>query len=387
MPFLLIIQALATRIILGIIALLTAVGIGSVTETPKHTAVEGPKTEVSVPRNLTLITETPTQEAKTPKNENGSTKTEATPVTTTEPPPSQQPQEDLVLEPAPVPLSFTTINEETHKALVNILCSSTVETPVSSITGSGVIISPNGVIITNSHVAQLFLVKDYPSENSIDCIIRTGSPARATYRAELLYIAPQWIQAHAQDILNEHPTGTGENDYAFLRITERTDPQTKLPDSFPYVVFDTTTEKIGTGNQALVAAYPAGFLDGSTIQKNLYIASSIATIGEYFTFHGAGIDLFSLGGTIVSQGGSSGGAVVSDENKLIGIIVTSTQATTTAERDMRAISIAHINRSLIETLGSSIATLISGNIALTAESFNTNIAPTLTSLLLTYIIK
>lgn len=390
MPFFALIQAVAARIILGFIALIAVLGIGSMAEPPIREIPGTVPSEITLPNPIQLIDSTDTQEPEDipeiPPSQEDITPTPPIVKEVVPPPP---PPVEVGIPPVDtsLPLSFSTINTETQKALVNILCSATTESPVSSITGSGVIISPNGIVITNAHIAQFFLLKDYPSPGSIECVLRTGSPARTTYQAELLYIAPQWVQEHAEDILDEHPTGTGEHDYAFLHITGRTDPKANLPEPFPFVALDTSTEKVVIGNNVLAAAYPAGFLEGSSIQKNLYIVSSIATIGERFTFNGAGVDLFSIGGTVVSQGGSSGGAAVSDENKLVGIVVTSTQATTTAERDMRAITIAHINRSLLARLGSDIRALISGNTAATANSFNTTMAPSLTALFLTHIAK
>jgi hypothetical protein len=389
MPFFALIQVLASRLVVGIIAVLAVIGFGSVAEPPAQDTREKQSVAITLPEPIQLENNTPITEKPEVIPEIVTKKEEPLPIIPVVEAviPSSSSQEDTSLIPTALPLSFATINTETQKALVNVLCSASLASPIHSITGSGVIISPKGVVITNAHVAQFLLLKDYPSPGSVECILRIGSPAQATYTAELLYIAPQWIQEHAEDILNEHATGTGENDYAFLHITGRTDPRASLPESFPFVALDTGTDKIVTGSPILVAAYPADFLEGISIQKSLYTVSSIATIGERFTFQGDGVDLFSLGGTVVSQGGSSGGAAVSNTNKLVGIIVTSTEAPTTAERDMRAITIAHINQSLLAELGSDIATLLSGNVSLTADSFNTKIAPTLTSLLLKHTVQ
>jgi len=58
------------------------------------------------------------------------------------------------------------------------------------------------------------------------------------------------------------------------------------------------------------------------------------------------LDIFALGGNIASQGGSSGGAVVNTiDGKLLGIITTSSEATTTAKRTLYAITLPYIKRS------------------------------------------
>ena len=320
-------------------------------------------------RSNTIISEKPTKENAPKQTEN--TKSQA----------------DSLVTKVKSLLSLSQINTETSKALVNVFCSQNVVGAANPITGSGVIIDPRGVVITNAHVAQFFLLKNYPIENSLKCILRVGSPARAMYTAELLYISPEWINLHAKDITNSKPKGTGEHDYAFLRITGRTDPNAKLPTTFPYISIDTNSRDIKTGNKVLVAAYPAGFLGSISIQRDLYSVSSVATVGQRFTFLANTIDLFSIGGTVVSQGGSSGGAIVSNENKLIGIIVTSTKADTTAERDMRAVTLGYINRALTKNATTTIDGLLLGNITLKAKLFNLSTAPILTNLLLEKLTK
>ena len=79
--------------------------------------------------------------------------------------------------------------------------------------------------------------------------------------------------------------------------------------------------------------------------------------------------------------------MVSDENKLIGVIVTSTNADTTAERDLRAITLGHINRALLENANTTIEGLLFGDIALKAKLFNLGTAPALTNLFLEYLVK
>lgn len=392
MPVFGLVQALLSRILVGAIALLTAIGLGSVTEAPRSHTPEEPaaaQTEVQLPEHSdfpnpspllpeTLPAETDEPDPVAPKEE--------------EPVAEQQPVKETVEEIADIlipPLfeipedkpSFSQINTDTIQALVNVFCTQTVAGAINSTTGSGVIIDPRGVVLTNAHVAQSLLLKDYPSKDAISCVLRTGSPARNMYTAELLYISPAWVRANAQEIVKDEPKGTGENDFALLRITGRTDPQTSLPETFPFVSPDVADTGIATGDFVLAAAYPAGFLEGESIQKQLFTVSSIAIIGERFTFLLDTIDLFSIGGTVVSQGGSSGGAVVSDENKLIGIVVTSSKAATTAERDLRAITLGHINRSLIQHEGISLSSLLSGDIELKAKVFDENTAPALTTLL------
>ena len=296
------------------------------------------------------------------------------------------------LTPAPAPppplslQSGSDINTRTRAALVNILCTGSGG-PLRPASGSGIIIDPRGIIITNAHVAQYFLLKDYPAPGTIEFVIRVGSPARTLYHAELLFMPPAWVRANAHKVVLQTPTGTGEHDYALLRITGRTDPAASLPPSFPAiasVITDTTS-----GTSVLLAGYAAGFLDGATIQTNLFASSAHTEVGDLFTFNpGGSTDLFSVGGTILSQRGASGGAVVREsDGKLLGIIVTATAAETTAERDLRAILLSHIDESIAAENGSGLDALLLGDLAAKARIFNVTITPSLTQALIEVIEK
>lgn len=286
---------------------------------------------------------------------------------------------------APLGLSQSTttlsldLNERVRSAVVNILCISQAGGPLNSVSGSGVIIDSRGIILTNAHVAQYFLLKNYPVPGFVECTVRTGNPAQPKYKAELVFLPPSWIEKNAQKINQEKPTGNGEHDYALLRITGPVNSNIPMPDSFPYLQI--AVDPPALGDHSLIAGYPAGFLGGIGIQKDLYQASSLATIGELFTFATSTIDLFSIGGSIVAQQGSSGGAAADTYGILIGIIVTSTDAPDTGSRDLRALATAYLVRDFQTQYGTSLATFLSRDTALEAAQFAANTAPALTSTL------
>lgn len=282
--------------------------------------------------------------------------------------------------------SLSDINNDTRKALVNILCLSDTY-KLRSITGSGVFVDPRGVILTNAHIGQYFLLKDYPIPDSVHCVIRSGSPAKPLYKAKLLYLPTSWVNANPTTLVESNPSGTGEHDYAFLLLTEAIDPQTTLPESFPHLQMFIGDGDISVGDTTVIAGYAAGFLGGATVEKELYSVSAVAKIREIFTFGENNLDLVSIGGSIVAQKGSSGGAVVNGSNNLIGIIVTSTEAQNTADRDLRAITISHINRSLIKNRGSSISAFLLGDIASKADQYNSTEALNLRDILIKNIEK
>lgn len=281
-------------------------------------------------------------------------------------------------------ISFETINVNTRKAVVNILCSTKNSGSLSPITGSGVVIGGNGVILTNAHIAQYLLLKDFNNQKDfISCTIRTGNPAYPTYKAELIYISPSWVKDNKSVLTEENPKGTGEYDYAFLRVTGRVDES--KTDIIPFVPIS-LSENNSIGSYTLLASYPAGFLGGQSILRELYQSSSVVSIANVFTFSTSTIDLISIGGSVVSQKGSSGGAVVNDQGELIGIISTESEAAKTSDRDLRAITLAYINRDLINESGSSIIDILA-NPAEYAKVFNINIAPKLVEILTNAILK
>ena len=277
------------------------------------------------------------------------------------------------------PKSLLLVNEAARAALVNIFCSAVGGGALWPISGSGVIIDPRGIILTNAHVAQFVLLAQSRQTN-LSCIIRSGAPARALWAAEVLYISPPWIEEHAADITNENPLGTGEQDFALLRITGSLENIPVVPPlgAIPHLPFD-TRDTIGfPGDYVLAASYPAE-LTGST---NLHPVSSITPIQELLTFESATTDLLGLGGVIEAQGGSSGGAIVNEWGYLIGIITTTSEGETTAERELRALTLSYIDRAFARETGYSLSTLLDGNIEEFAEDFARQHIPALTKTLL-----
>lgn len=293
------------------------------------------------------------------------------PATTAATPPTTL---DLASTPASAP-TVEQLNASARASLVNILCTTAAGGSFNPISGSGVFIDSRGIILTNAHVAQYFLLKDYPFANNIQCIVRAGSPAQPLYTAEVLYLPPEWVAANASQLTSQRAQGTGENDYAFLHITGTVSPSVSLPSSFPSIPMTAAAPEVGA--PALLVAYPAGLLSGETIQMHLYSSSAVSTVQTLYSFNGTQyVDLIALGGTVVSQTGSSGGALVGlGSKKLLGIIVTETAGTTTADRQLNAVTIGYIDRVLAKSGKGGLVALLSGDLAQLAADFKANIAP------------
>lgn len=234
-----------------------------------------------------------------------------------------------------------------RSADVNIICIPK-DRSKKAVSGSGVIIDSRGIIITAAHVAQYFLLQDYPARESTTCVIRNGSPAQSAYTAQLIYISKAWVSKNAGILNNATPVGTGENDFAFLAITGTTNGAS-LPTSFPYV---SLSSEIPSANEPIVlGSYAAEFKTVQNVQVALYPTLVFGSIREIYTFEKDTVDLIALGGGAAAQEGSSGGGVVNANGQLIGLITTSSNEDDFTKRDLHAITPEHIARSFAADMG------------------------------------
>lgn len=277
------------------------------------------------------------------------------------------------------PLTFETVNTVTRLALVNIFCTSNsgLLRPVS---GSAIFIDSKGIILTNAHVAQYVLLADSGRVN-LHCQVRTGSPAVARWTPHVLYLPPVWIEEHAKDLTTDRPTGTGKHDYALLYAGNAVDgsPRTGY---FPAILPD-TRDAIGFESDAVLSAsYPAEFLGSIASSFNLYPVTSTTRIADLFTLGTGTVDVISIGNVIGAQSGSSGGAVVNAWSRLIGLITTTSEGSTTGERDLRGITLSYIDRDIEAQSGKDLAAFLAGDPATQGAAFSTLVAPALVDTLL-----
>ncbi|MBA3789459.1 trypsin-like peptidase domain-containing protein [Patescibacteria group bacterium] len=249
-------------------------------------------------------------------------------------------------------------------SLVNIVCLSS-DRSIPSISGTGVIVDSRGIILTAAHVAQFFLLQNYLGSNRVECLIRTGSPARRAYTAAAVYVSPSWIAENPATLRMSSPKGTGQNDFAFLAITG-TATSTPLASSFPAIPLSQGDPQ---ANEAVaIGSYGAQYLTSSELNYSLYPILVFGTIQNRYTFQKNTVDLVSVQGSAASQEGSSGGGMVNAAGELIGTITTSSISGDISTRALNAITIDHMRRSYFADTGNdldstlrteSLATLIS----------------------------
>ena len=268
-----------------------------------------------------------------------------------------------------------------EEALVNVFCTFTTDDLVRTTTGSGFFIDPDGIIMTNAHVAQFLLLEETEEFGETDCIIRTGNPASPRYRAELLYLPPAWIEENADNLSQTIPLGTGERDYALLYVSESLDGES-TPIVFPaLMVADELLPVSVRGAEVVAAGYPASELirNGSNTPLNAQVADT--TISELYTFGSNYADVIAVRGSVVGAEGASGGPVLNDVGEVIGIIVTRGDDETDGEGSLRAITMSHISRTMEQETGQSLPNSLGGNLELKSQIFTDTVAPFLLQIL------
>jgi S1-C subfamily serine protease len=254
-----------------------------------------------------------------------------------------------------------------HSALVNIVCTGSFTGEGQRImSGSGIFIDPKGIILTNAHVAQYFLLAD----RGITCVIRTGSPAKSSYNAELIYISRVWLKENADILRAEVAKGTGESDMALLAVTT-TATRTKLPVSFPYVPL--ARNSVLPNAPVAVASYGTQSLSTRQLQSGLFPTLAFGAVKDLYTFGTKTIDMFSLIGTAAAQEGSSGGGVVNADGRLVGLITTATVQGAFTDRLLNALTGFYIRANYAKETGKPIDLLLSQPIDKSVQDFKSEI--------------
>ena len=269
------------------------------------------------------------------------------------------------------------------EAIVNIFCTFRGTDYVRTTTGTGFFIDADGVIMTNAHVAQFLLLAEAEASGEAQCIIRSGNPASPQYTAGLLYIPPAWVQENVGELYEAQPMGTGERDYALLYVEGMVDDQ-PLPTTFPALPF--SSELLSTRMRdasVVVAGYPARDLLAQGSSVDLIPRSADTSVSELFTFGSNRADIFSIRGSVVGEQGASGGPVLNSDGEVIGMITTRGDDTVDGAGSLRAITLSHVHRTMLEETGFSLAENLDGNLALRSQVFANTLTPFLLSILQT----
>jgi len=239
--------------------------------------------------------------------------------------------------------------------IVNIVCSQDNLSFINVSTGSGVIIDPKGIILTNAHVGQFVLIEDQQKNSSMRCAAYKENIPTFGYELDVLYISPDWIEENYNLINSKNPKGTGEFDYALLYITGSTNPAIRKPRNIPYADIYLNEFIYKEDQEVVVAGYPG-------IPQNIIDVARAGTlkidnvlIKDVFTFNTRTIDIISTTKTEVGARGASGGGVFVNGN-LIGVISTTNGEQNNA--NINAITTTYINRNIKENTGETIKELL-----------------------------
>lgn len=353
-------------------------GIANTPEVAGASSNENPEPEVITPAKTTPSPEIPTVKKETPAPE----------VKTPTTPPAEPPKSDPIKVPepkkeAPKPTWIETklppslydpvdgaareASEKkaddvalAKKTTVNLACVRKEGSALRITSGSGVVVSPDGLIMTDAHVAYYFLL----GEDGVGCSITHPSFPIFGYPGQVVYISPDWVRQNRQAIGSSHTTATGEEDYAFVAFAPGSAPTSigKLA----YASVSTSEPVAETGDKVTVAGYP-----GSAATPEGYGSSSRLKVDEVNledvdSFSKKTADILQTGITEVAASGSSGGGAFKD-GKLIGLTVTIYPLG--SGYGINSLSTAWIDRDLRADANVSIADLIGEDPNEAAESF------------------
>lgn len=253
-----------------------------------------------------------------------------------------------------------------HYATVNLYCQFKMGNKTMSSSGSGVFVSERGIILTNAHVAKYFLLQGKEGKTTGTCSVRTGSPAKATYSASVLYISSQWLASSSTKT-----TGAGEHDFALLYVTGA--EKGTLPTSFPKLplkLFERPLE----GDHVTIAGYPTEKLSFKDVRNKLSIVSASSTITSLRTFGPTNtVDVLNIASSEAGSAGVSGGPVVNAKREVIALATALSSGK--KDRTLRAITLPYIDRTIQAETALPLNLILWGNLQARASTTAASISP------------
>lgn len=236
----------------------------------------------------------------------------------------------------PPRLSQQVLYDKAVSRVVNFFCeyNNGVET------ASGVIISSNGYILTNAHVAEAFVNQNY------ECKIRQGSPARNIGYAKIVMFPKAYTSAESNSWEGH------ANDISIWKFTRSASSDEALPKEFPYYSID--PNYLPKKDQPLATfSYPGELLGYEILLKSLNMLFGETIVSEFNT------DFIASGMSLSSQSGSSGGILVDVyTNNFAGLIFGVTTDTSINQRKLFSLSPYAVNRVVKNETGFNLADLL-----------------------------
>jgi hypothetical protein len=255
--------------------------------------------------------------------------------------------------------------------VVNILCLEKTKTYTRLSSGSGVIISPSGIVLTNAHVTYPFLKSTQFDSSTYSCSIRRENIPNFGYNAALVYYPVDWLSYNSEIIKDPSPVGTGENDYALLQITSALGPTPKAT-AFPYASTNVSSNDLKTDMTVMAAGYPSSNSGVFEIDTKPGLKIDQTKIAEFFTFGSRSHDVLQTGVNNVAHRGSSGGGIF-NSNNLYGIVVTTN--TNSQGSYINALTLPYIKEDFEKDTGVSFDTFVGSSYESLKNNFNSSIKP------------
>lgn len=272
------------------------------------------------------------------------------------------------------------LKDEWSEAVVDLLCTENKENLIAG-AGSGVLIDPRGVILTNAHVAVDFLFGDYDDKNAMySCTVRVGSPVKPRYRAQVLYMPRGYVETATAHLFDEDDSDFpyGVKDYALLYINRSSsvvDATENLSEVHPFLSLYSGPMPT-LGSFLYLIGYPSRFLSPQIILwGKFYRTASPVNVLSTKSFTGSKeVDTVAFPGSIAGQYGASGGAVIKSGGELVAVptFYEGDPGETTDETNLNAVTIDYINRDLKTETGFTLKEFIARDVASLTDQFMTD---------------